>query len=296
MDSNLPTLFNMIDPDDENGLYKKEVKENKNKDNINNIKEEEKKTESQEKKEEEINNIKKEEKIKEKEKIEEVKEIKKEKMSYNENDDDDIEKEKNQKKNRIKNLIKELNKIYSLGNDFYKKNSYEEAISKYNEGNKIINEELLEVNRNRMMGFNQEIQDFISISKKLMSNLSLAYSQLGKFKESIELDKKIISIDPVYDKSYARLFKSYLKLNQKAEAVFFGDILIKNFSEEIRKNYKDLIPKIEKEKQNLEIEYLMEKERQRKENLKNILKITMPIFVLFVSYIYFKFFKKNKSF
>lgn len=293
MDSNLPTLFNMIDPDDENGLYKKEVKENKNKDNINNIKEEEKKTESQEIKEEEINNIKKEEKIKEKEKIEEVKEIKKEKMSYNENDDDDIEKEKNQKKNRIKNLIKELNKIYSLGNDFYKKNSYEEAISKYNEGYKIINEELLEVNRNRMMGFNQEIQDFISISKKLMSNLSLAYSQLGKFKESIELDKKIISIDPVYDKSYARLFKSYLKLNQKAEAVFFGDILIKNFSEEIRKNYKDLIPKIEKEKQNLEIEYLMEKERQRKENLKNILKITMPIFVLFVSYIYFKFFKKK---
>ena len=292
MDSNLPTLFNMIDPDDENGLYKKEVKENKNKDNINNIKEEGKKTESQEKKEEEINNIKKEEKIKEKEKIEEVKEIKKEKMSYNENDDD-IEKEKNQKKNRIKNLIKELNKIYSLGNDFYKKNSYEEAISKYNEGYKIINEELLEVNRNRMMGFNQEIQDFISISKKLMSNLSLAYSQLGKFKESIELDKKIISIDPVYDKSYARLFKSYLKLNQKAEAVFFGDILIKNFSEEIRKNYKDLIPKIEKEKQNLEIEYLMEKERQRKENLKNILKITMPIFVLFVSYIYFKFFKKK---
>ena len=292
MDSNLPTLFNMIDPDDENGLYKKEVKENKNKDNINNIKEEEKKTESQEKKEEEINNIKKEEKIKEKEKIEEAKEIKKEKMSYNENDDD-IEKEKNQKKNRIKNLIKELNKIYSLGNDFYKKNSYEEAISKYNEGYKIINEELLEVNRNRMMGFNQEIQDFISISKKLMSNLSLAYSQLGKFKESIELDKKIISIDPVYDKSYARLFKSYLKLNQKAEAVFFGDILIKNFSEEIRKNYKDLIPKIEKEKQNLEIEYLMEKERQRKENLKNILKITMPIFVLFVSYIYFKFFKKK---
>ena len=292
MDSNLPTLFNMIDPDDENGLYKKEVKENKNKDNINNIKEEGKKTESQEKKEEEINNIKKEEKKKEKEKIEEVKEIKKEKMSYNENDDD-IEKEKNQKKNRIKNLIKELNKIYSLGNDFYKKNSYEEAISKYNEGYKIINEELLEVNRNRMMGFNQEIQDFISISKKLMSNLSLAYSQLGKFKESIELDKKIISIDPVYDKSYARLFKSYLKLNQKAEAVFFGDILIKNFSEEIRKNYKDLIPKIEKEKQNLEIEYLMEKERQRKENLKNILKITMPIFVLFVSYIYFKFFKKK---
>ena len=213
-------------------------------------------------------------------------------MSYNENDDD-IEKEKNQKKNCIKNLIKELNKIYSLGNDFYKKNSYEEAISKYNEGYKIINEELLEVNRNRMMGFNQEIQDFISISKKLMSNLSLAYSQLGKFKESIELDKKIISIDPVYDKSYARLFKSYLKLNQKAEAVFFGDILIKNFSEEIRKNYKDLIPKIEKEKQNLEIEYLMEKERQRKENLKNILKITMPIFVLFVSYIYFKFFKKK---
>lgn len=298
MDSTLPTLSNMIDPDDENRPYKKEFKENKNKDYINDIKEKEKQIESQEIKEEKINNTKKEE-TKEEEKIKEKKitiekseDIKKENIS-NEQKSENIENEKTPIKNHIKNIVKELSEIYSQGNDLFKKNLYTESISKYSEGFKIINEELLEVNRNRIMGFNQEIQDFIFISKKIMSNLSLAYSQIGKYKESVECDKKIISLDPVYDRSYARLFKSYLKLNQKAEAVFFGDILIKNFSDEVRNKYKDLIPKIEKEKQNLEMEYLMEKERQRKENLKNILKIMMPIFVLIVSFIYFRFFKKN---
>ena len=294
MDSSLPTLSNMIDPDNGNNIYNKEEKENNCKDNKNNIRTKMEQPESQEIKQEKINDIKKKE---EEPKVEKEPSINLEKKNENINNKQPIynfETEKKQSNNNhTKDIIKELNQIYSIGNDFYKKNLYSEAILKYNEGYKLINEELLEVNRNRMMGFNQETKNFISISKKIMSNLSLAYLQLDKYKESIELDKKIISLDPVYDKSYARLFKSYLKLNQKAEAVFFGDILIKNFSNEVRNKYTDLIPAIEKEKHNLEIEYLIEKERQRKQNLKNILKISMPIFVLFFSYIYFRFFKKK---
>ena len=295
MDSTLPTLSNMIDPDnDNNNIYNKKGKDNNSKDNMNNIKTNMEHPELQEIKQEKINNIKKKEEYETEKKehainLEEKNEnINNQQRIYN----SEIEK-KQSNNNRTKDVIKELNEIYSKGNDFYKKNLYSEAILKYNEGYKLINEELLEVNRNRMMGFNQETKNFISISKHIMSNLSLAYLQLDKYKESIELDKKIISLDPVYDKSYARLFKSYLKLNQKAEAVFFGDILIKNFSNEVRNKYTDLIPAIEKEKHNLEIEYLIEKERQRKQNLKNILKISMPIFVLFFSYIYFRFFKKK---
>ena len=295
MDSTLPTLSNMIDPDnDNNNIYNKKGKDNNSKDNMNNIKTNMEHPELQEIKQGKINNIKKKEEYETEKKehainLEEKNEnINNQQRIYN----SEIEK-KQSNNNRTKDVIKELNEIYSKGNDFYKKNLYSEAILKYNEGYKLINEELLEVNRNRMMGFNQETKNFISISKHIMSNLSLAYLQLDKYKESIELDKKIISLDPVYDKSYARLFKSYLKLNQKAEAVFFGDILIKNFSNEVRNKYTDLIPAIEKEKHNLEIEYLIEKERQRKQNLKNILKISMPIFVLFFSYIYFRFFKKK---
>lgn len=292
--STLPTLSNMIDPDNDNNIYNKEEKENNSKENKNNIKTKIEQPESQEIKQEKINDIKKKEEEPKKKKEPVINLEEKNENINNKQHIYNFETEKKQSNNNhTKDIIKQLNQIYSIGNDFYKKKLYSEAILKYNEGYKLINEQLLEVNRNRMMGFNQEIKNFISISKKIMSNLSLAYLQLNKYKESIELDKKIISLDPVYDKSYARLFKSYLKLNQNAEAVFFGDILIKNFSNEVRNKYKDLIPVIEKEKQNLEIEYLIEKERQRKQNLKNILKISMPIFVLFFSYIYFRFLKKK---
>lgn len=99
-----------------------------------------------------------------------------------------------------------------------------------------------------MLAYDPEIQEFISISKNLMSNLSLAYIKQKKYIESIEVDKNIFSLDPKYDKSYARLFESYLKLGQKAEAIFLGDILIQNFNDEIKVKYKNLIPIIEKEK------------------------------------------------
>ena len=144
-----------------------------------------------------------------------------------------------------------------------------------------------------MLAYHLEIKEFISLSKQIMSNLSLAYIKKNKYKESIELDKKIISLDPKNDKSYARLFRSFLKLNQKAEAVFFGDILIKNFGNEIREKYKDLIPDIEKEKKNLEIEYENEKETISKESRKNFMKFAIPIILLIISYFYFHFFKKK---
>ena len=43
---------------------------------------------------------------------------------------------------------------------------------------------------------------------------------------SINLDQKIIARDKDYDKSYYRLFKSYLKLGKKDHAVYFGNCLL----------------------------------------------------------------------
>ena len=313
MESSLPTLSNMIDPDNEEKTFLNEKKEV-----INSNKKEEKQVNSKEVKNEiiqENKNIDKKEKTpdskkektktqlieKEEEKEIKEKELKKANVNIEENnknqknfifENNKNEDNSNESNNNLKKLIKELKEIELSGNQFYKKKSFDEAINKYKEGYDIINKELYEVNRNRMYAYHPEIKEFISLSKIIMSSLSLSYINKGKYEESIEVDKKIFSLDPKYDKSYARLFKSYLKLNKKAEAVFFGDILINNFNDEVKANYKDLIPIIEKEKKNLEIEYEIELENKKKEARKYFLKFAIPFVIFIISLVYFRLFKK----
>ena len=288
MDSGLPILSDMLDPDNFQISPQKENKKEEIK-NIDKIKEEIKPKISYNNKNED--NFK-ETKIKKtpKEEINRTKEFKKENISKLECEF--VEKEKNYSDKKLRQKINLLKEIRNEGNILYKNKSYDKAIEKYNEGYKIINEQLLEVNRNRMSAYSPEIQNFYTISKDIMSNLSLSYIKKEKYQESIQLDKKIIFIDGKYDKSYARLFKSFLKLNKKAEAVFFGDILIKNFDDKVKENYKDLIPEIEKEKKKFEIEYEIEKEKKRIEERNNFLKYIISIFVLIAGFFYYLFFKK----
>ena len=294
MESSLPTLNDLIDPDnEENKFYedKKEIINNNKSEKIEDLKNNK------------INNIqenmnvqKNEDNLEKERKKTEIKNtknnIKENNIKENNIFFEDNKIKENSNDNHLKELIKQLKEIELAGNEFYKKKLYDNAINKYKEGYEIINKELLEVNRNRMLAYHPEIQEFISLSKHIMSNLSLSYLKKEKYEESIQIDKKIFSLDPKYDKSYARLFNSYLKLNKKAEAVFFGDILIKNFNNEVKEKYKDLIPIIEKEKKNMEIEYEIEKENKKKEARKNFLKFFIPFIILIISYVYFRFFKK----
>ena len=294
MESSLPTLNDLIDPDnEENKFYedKKEIINNNKSEKIEDLKNNK------------INNIQENMNVQKNEDNSEKErkktEIKNTKNNIKENNIkenniffEDNKIKENSNDNHLKELIKQLKEIELAGNEFYKKKLYDDAINKYKEGYEIINKELLEVNRNRMLAYHPEIQEFISLSKHIMSNLSISYLKKEKYEESIQIDKKIFSLDPKYDKSYARLFNSYLKLNKKAEAVFFGDILIKNFNNEVKEKYKDLIPIIEKEKKNLEIEYEIEKENKKKEARKNFLKFFIPFIILIISYVYFRFFKK----
>lgn len=294
MESSLPTLNDLIDPDnEENKFYedKKEIINNNKSEKIEDLKIN-KIDNIQENK-----NVQKNEYNSKKERIKtEIKNIKNNIKENNIKENniffEDNKIKENSNDNHLKELIKQLKEIELAGNEFYKKKLYDNAINKYKEGYEIINKELLEVNRNRMLAYHPEIQEFISLSKHIMSNLSLSYLKKEKYEESIQIDKKIFSLDPKYDKSYARLFNSYLKLNKKAEAVFFGDILIKNFNNEVKEKYKDLIPIIEKEKKNLEIEYEIEKENKKKEARKNFLKFFIPFIILIISSVYFRFFKK----
>jgi hypothetical protein len=294
MESSLPTLNDLIDPDNEKNKFyedKKEIINNNKSEKIEDLKNNK------------INNIqenmnvqKNEDNLEKERKKTEIKNtknnIKENNIKENNIFFEDNKIKENSNDNHLKELIKQLKEIELAGNEFYKKKLYDDAINKYKEGYEIINKELLEVNRNRMLAYHPEIQKFISLSKHIMSNLSLSYLKKEKYEESIQIDKKIFSLDPKYDKSYARLFNSYLKLNKKAEAVFFGDILIKNFNNEVKEKYKDLIPIIEKEKKNMEIEYEIEKENKKKEARKNFLKFFIPFIILIISYVYFRFFKK----
>ena len=283
MESSLPTLDDMLDPD--NFYNNKEEKEN-SKNNINEIESNIKEVKKEENKNNEIQKEKekgKENNMNNEDNNKNVNQINQESQKKTTtNDNDNIGEE-----NGLGNIIKDLNLIILNGNELFKKKLYDEAIIKYKEGYDIINKELLKINRNiTMYNHNPQIEEFTHESVKLMSNLSLSYLKKDKYKESIELDSKIISLSPKYDKAYVRLFKSYLKLNKKAEAVYFGGLLIKNFSKEIIDKYKDLVPKIEEEIKNLENEEIIEKEKQKREKKMNFLKYTLPMIILVITIVY----------
>ena len=293
MESSLPTLDDMLDPDnlynnkEEKQSNNNDKEENENsKNNINEIESNIKEVKKEENKNNEIQKEKekgKENNMNNEDNNKNVNQINQESQKKTTtNDNDNIGEE-----NGLGNIIKDLNLIILNGNELFKKKLYDEAIIKYKEGYDIINKELLKINRNiTMYNHNPQIEEFNHESVKLMSNLSLSYLKKDKYKESIELDSKIISLSPKYDKAYVRLFKSYLKLNKKAEAVYFGGLLIKNFSKEIIDKYKDLVPKIEEEIKNLENEEIIEKEKQKREKKMNFLKYTLPMIILVITIVY----------
>ena len=178
------------------------------------------------------------------------------------------------------------------GNDKYKNKEIEEALAKYNEAYEKLKNELPKIDKER--DHNPQTSELFTLYIQLAQNLSLCYFKLEKYEESIKLDQIVIARDSHYDKAYYRLFKSFLKLGDKAQAVFFGNILL-NFDDETKKRYEDIIPEIEQTKKSLEEEYAAIRAQQRKEMMKSIAKYAVPIIVLIGAFaIYFFMFRKKK--
>ena len=189
-------------------------------------------------------------------------------------------------------LIKEINDMKKEGNDKYKNKEIEEALAKYNEAYEKLKKELPKIDKER--DHNPQTSELFTLYIKLAQNLSLSYFKLENYEESKKLDQIIIARDPHYDKAYYRLFKSFLKLGDKAQAVFFGNILLQ-FDDETKKRYEDIIPEIEKTKKSLEEELAAIRAQQRKEMMKSIVKYAVPIIVLIGAFaIYFFMFRKKK--
>ncbi len=282
MSSPLPTLNEMIDPD------QKQAPKPDKKDNTkeNELKIEEKVENEEVGKKDEKNTISKEEPKKEEPKKEEPK-----KEEPKNEDGPKIEEEPKKEKKVPKKprepepeiptdfteLIKELNEIKKQGNELYKKDSYEEAIVKYKEGQEKLEKIISKVHHEH--SYNPQSNDLLDLYKQILSNLSLCYIKLEKNAESIELNLKIISIDQKYDKAYARLFNSYIKIGKRNEACYFGDILLK-FDDETKKKYENIIQEIEKVKKELQDEADARRAEERKQMMKSIAKYAVPILVL----------------
>ena len=267
-------------------------------------KEEEKKVEEKEKEKKEEEPKKEEEKKEEEPKKEEPK--KEEPKEEDKKEEPKVEEEKKEGKKEPKKprepepkmptdfteLINEINEMKKAGNELYKQKSIEEASLKYKEAYEKLEKELPKIDKER--DYNPQSTELFTLFIQLSQNLSLCYFKTEKFEESIKLDQQIIARDNNYDKAYFRLFKSFLKLGKKAEAVYFGKYLL-GFDEETKKRYEETIPEIEQAEKSLKEEYDAIRAKERKEMMKSIAKYAIPIVVLIAAFlIYFFMFRKKK--
>ena len=278
------------------GKEKEAKKKQDNKKKESSKKVEEKKVEKKEEVKKEV--PKKEDAKKQDEKKEEAKDKKEEPKVEGE---DKQKKEEAPKKPRepepkiptdFTELKKELIDIKAAGNELFQKQSYEEAITKYNEGYDKINDSLSKISRER--SYNPQSQELLTLSVQIMSNLSLCYMKTEKYQESIDLDLKINALDQNYDKAYIRLFKNYLKIGKKDQAVYYGTGFLK-FDDETKNKYKDTVDQINEAQKNLQAEYDAIRAKQRREMIKNIAKYAIPIVILIGAFLVYFFLYKRKS-
>ena len=305
----MPTLDDLIKSHDEKPKEEEEKKEEEVKEEVKKeeevkeevkkeeeVKVEEKEKEEEVKEEEKKEEEKKEEEVKEEEKKEEVKEeVKEEEKKEEKKEPPKAPREPEPKiPTDFHSEISELKDLKTEGNNLIK-SDLEKAIEKYEEAYKKSSELIPRAYKEK--DYNKEqCSEIILLHKQIMSNLSLSYQKKGEYEKSIDLDLKIIAADTNYDKSYARLFMNYMNINKPQSAVYYGTLLKKNFSEETKEKYKDLIPKIEEEEKKIQKEIDEYKAKQRSDTIKSILKYAIPILVLVIAIVvYFLVFKKNNS-
>jgi len=190
-------------------------------------------------------------------------------------------------------ILKESLDYKKQGNELINSN-LDEAIEKYDNAIKLLEPNISKANKQKE--YNPQSQEIVTTYKQIMSNLSLCYFKKEDYLKSKEIDIKIISIDPNYDKCYVRLFNSFLKLDQPEQAVYFGNNLLKKFTPETLEKYKDIIPKIEEETKKLQDKYNEIKRKERNEFLKSLAKWLIPLIVLIAAglcYYFFVYLKKH---
>ena len=181
------------------------------------------------------------------------------------------------------NLFSELTKIKNDGNNLYKQKKIEEAKNKFLEGVELYNKQSHLINKER--GNNEQCKE---VYKKILSNTALCFYKQERYKESIEYDLKLISIDPKFGKSIVRLFKSYSKLNLIQQSVFYGDLFLE-LGQSTREKFKGTKEKVIEEKQRLKDIQDAEKDKLKKD----FAKYGVPAIVLLLGILIYLLFRKK---
>jgi hypothetical protein len=96
------------------------------------------------------------------------------------------------------------------------------------------------------------VQDISNEKKLIMSNLALAYAKIRRWKESIDIDEEILRADNKFIKSYARLIRSHVNLENFHQAQTYTNYLKSNFGKDSLAQYADIIEDFEKKNQAFE--------------------------------------------
>lgn len=126
-----------------------------------------------------------------------------------------------------------INKIINVRQD--------EAIEKYKKLSAEIDEIFRKVKDQRMFENDPYLKEILEQKKLVMSNLSLAHTKKGDYKDAIDLDLYIIYLDPKFDKSYARLVNNYVRMDNLNQAQVYAGKLRSLFKSETIAKYENIL-------------------------------------------------------
>ncbi len=80
--------------------------------------------------------------------------------------------------------------------------------------------------------------------EELSETTSQIFLSQKKYKECIDMDKKLLKYNDKNDKAIVRLYKNYWILGDKESAVIYGSFLYLRCDKKTQQKYKELIPEI----------------------------------------------------
>lgn len=92
---------------------------------------------------------------------------------------------------------------------------------------------------------NKTIKDIMEQKKLILSNLSLCYTKKDMYKESIEIDTFILSMDKNFEKSLFRLINCFTKLGKLENANYYANLAKSKFNSSTLSKYDNILNNLE---------------------------------------------------
>jgi two-component SAPR family response regulator len=142
--------------------------------------------------------------------------------------------------NTIEEKLKVVLDIKNKANEALLKGDMDESVTQYQNLLTLI-EDFLAENKDVTKDNTVKMGELLNQKKLIMSNLALAYNKLKKYQESADLDQKVILMDPLFDKSYARIIMSFLAMGKKENALYYRNIMVNTFQQSVLDKHPEVL-------------------------------------------------------